>query len=370
MNRLRLVHGRCRFLACLGTVAAAVSVGACSSIGPMTVPRDRLEYSTSVGESWKQQTLLNIVKLRYGDIPTFLEVTQVVAGYQVQTVIGGSVSAGNSNASLVGPFVIGGTASAANTYIDHPTIIYAPLTGVDFIKKLMTPIQPSAVLFMLQSGYSASQIFPIVLDSINGLDNASGRLKRPADPRFLRLTTLMREGQLAGAVQVRIEHPKEGPETSLVVFGTKQDQELTAKSQEIRALLGLKPDTTELKVYYGGYSGKDDEIDMATRSMLQIMVEFAAMIRVPESDVTSKRATPGLTDSAKAAPSGALPMNILVGDKRPRDAHVAVENKGRWFWIADDDVQSKVTFTALMLLFSIADTGVKGSGPVVTIPAQ
>jgi hypothetical protein len=29
-----------------------------------------------------------------------------------------------------------------------------------------------------------------------------------------------------------------------------------------------------------------------------------------------------------------------------------------------------VTFTALMLLFSIADTGVKGSGPVVTIPAQ
>jgi hypothetical protein len=208
------------------------------------------------------------------------------------------------------------------------------------------------------------------LDSINGIANASNRLKRPADPKFLRLTALMREGQLTGALQVRIEHPKDGPETSLMVFGTNKDQELAAKGQEIRTLLGLRPDVNELKVFYGGYSGKDDEIDMVTRSMLQIMVEFAALIRVPESDVTSKRATPGLTDKADAAAAGTFPMNILVSEKRPSGAHVAVENGKRWFWIADDDIQSKVTFTALMLLFSIADTGVKGAGPVVTIPAQ
>jgi hypothetical protein len=363
------VTPRLRIFTCVGLVAAAVSVGACASLGPMTVPRDRIEYSTSIGESWKQQTLLNIVKLRYGDMPTFLEVTQVVAGYQTQTVVGGSLSAGNSNASIVGPFVVGGTASAANTYTDRPTVIYAPLTGVDFIKKLMTPIPPSAVLFMLQSGYSASQIFPIVLDSINGLNNASGRLRRPVDPKFLRLTALMREGQLAGTLQIRIEHPKEGPETSLLVFGTKQGEDGGAK-EEIRSLLRLRPDVNELEVYYGGYAGKDDEIDMATRSMLQIMVEFAAMIRVPAGDVTTKRATPGLTAETGAVPLGAVPVDIRTANERPEDAYVAVEHHKRWFWIADADIQSKVTFTALMLLFSIADTGVKGSGPVVTIPAQ
>ena len=70
----------------------SLSLAACSSIGPTTVPQDRIDYATSIGNSWKDQTLLNIVKLRYGDLPIFLEITQVIAGYQVQTTIGASFS--------------------------------------------------------------------------------------------------------------------------------------------------------------------------------------------------------------------------------------------------------------------------------------
>jgi hypothetical protein len=344
-----------------------LAVAACGSIGPATVPHDRIDYATAIGNSWKEQTLLNLVKLRYGDMPIFLEVAQVIAGYQLQSAIGGSFTAGNFNASLVGPFTAVGTATAAGTYTDRPTVIYSPLTGVDFLKRLMTPVPPSSVLFMLQSGYSAERIMPIVLDSINGINNGSNRLRRPADPNFTRLVELMRVGQLTGAIQIRIEPSKGGAESSVLIFGPSKDPELAARGKELKNILGIKPDLRELRVYYGGYSGKDDEIDMMTRSMLQIMLEYAAVIQVPASDVEQGKATAGLGDTG--APN-VPPLRVLVADAPPKNAHVAVQYDNRWFWIANTDIQSKYTFGIIMLMFSIADTGVKGAAPVVTIPAN
>jgi hypothetical protein len=347
----------------------ACSLSACASIGPATVPHDRIDYGSSIGNSWKEQTLLNIVKLRYADMPIFLEVAQVIAGYQLQSAVTGSFTLGNFTASLIDRLTAAGTATAGSTYTDRPTVVYQPLTGVDFLKRLMTPVPPSSVLFMLQSGYAADRIMPIMLDSINGINNESNRLRRAADPKFTRLVELLREGQLAGAIQIRIERPKDGAESSVLIFGPSRDPQLAAKGTEIKTILGLKPDLRELKVNYGGYSGRDDEIDMMTRSMLQIMLEFAATLQVPESDVAQGKATPGLVEASGAALNGP-PLRVLVADAPPRGAFVAAEYDGRWFWIANNDIQSKYTFGIIMLLFSIADTGVRGSTPVVTIPAN
>ena len=117
------------------------------------------------------------------------------------------------------------------------------------------------------------------------------------------------------------------------------------------------------------YSGRDDEIDMMTRSMLQIMLEFAAVIQVPEVDVLRGKAGPGLVDTQSAALIGP-PLRVQVTDAPPRDSYVSAQYDKRWFWIADNDIQSKYTFGVVMLLFSIADTGARGAAPVVTIPAN
>ena len=153
----------------------AFALSACTSVGPATVPRDRIDYGTAIGDSWKQQTLLNIVKLRYGDMPIFLEIAQVIAGYQVEGTVSAGANAANNTAGIVGPFTSGGSVLAQGKYTDRPTLIYAPLTGNDFLKKLMTPIPPSSVLFLLQSGYSADFVMTMALDSINGINNESKR---------------------------------------------------------------------------------------------------------------------------------------------------------------------------------------------------
>ena len=108
---------------------------------------------------------------------------------------------------------------------------------------------------------------------------------------------------------------------------------------------------------------------MMTRSMLQIILEFAAVVQVPESDVAQGKAGSGLVDTQAGALNGP-PLRVLVTDTPPQDAYVAAQYDKRWFWIANTDIQSRYTFGIIMLLFSIADTGVKGSAPVVTIPAN
>jgi hypothetical protein len=76
-----------------GAALTASAAGACNGIGPPTVGRDRSDYGAAIGDSWKQQTLRN--KLRYGDFPVFMEIAQVIAGYQLQTTVGAGVSAQN-----------------------------------------------------------------------------------------------------------------------------------------------------------------------------------------------------------------------------------------------------------------------------------
>lgn len=352
------------------SVVISIWMAACSSIGPGTVPRDRVDYVNAIGTSWERETLLNIVKLRYGHAPIFFSVTQVVTGYQFQTSLTAGFGAANftPTADVLG---LSGTASAEGQYTDRPTVIYTPLTGIDFLQKLMTPIPPSAVLFVLQAGGNPEILMPITLDSINGINNESRRgMRRTPDPRFSRVAQLVHELQLAGALQVRIQRVKDGNESSLMSFAPSKDPQAETERHALRSLLGLKPDLQKFQVYYGGYSGKDDEIAMMTRSMLEVMFELAADVRVPESDVTEGRAGPGLAAGQADGTSGTPVVNILSGRSVPSDASIAVQYNGRWFWIADTDFRSKTIFGIVMLLFSISDIGTKGTGTIVTVPAN
>jgi len=67
---------------CLFPTALVLMVGlaGCQHIGPRTIMDDRISYNDAISTSWKQQTVLNIVRIRYMDVPEFVDVPSIVNG--------------------------------------------------------------------------------------------------------------------------------------------------------------------------------------------------------------------------------------------------------------------------------------------------
>ncbi|MCG3200761.1 MAG: hypothetical protein NFCOHLIN_00623 [Gammaproteobacteria bacterium] len=344
----------------LALVLAVLFIAACTRVGPDTVRHDRFDYNAALADSWQEQILLNIVKLRYLDTPVFLDVASIVSGYTIESTISAS---GSIFPDLPGEQV---NLGAQGKYTDRPTITYAPLTGPEFVKSLMTPLPPPAVLFLLQSGYAADFVLGIAVDSVNGLQNRRGQGAdpRPADPQFYAVLELLREIQLSGAVEVNIKPMEDKQEAVFMVFQPRA--EIGENGRALRELLGLDPDATEFRVFYGGAARGGRQIAMLTRSMLHIMIELASYVEVPERHVAEQRAVPTAVDPGD---DKHRLIRIHSTAEQPADAFVAVPYHGHWFWIDDRDLISKRTFTFLMLLFTLANQGPTQNLPLVTIPA-
>ena len=350
----------------LGLAATLCSTG-CHSIGPHTVATDRFDYSSAIADSWKQQTLLNIVKLRYSDLPVFVDVSSVVAGYSLQTGIGVGGTLSTANA-IQGNFFNG---SGSAIYTDRPTITYTPLTGQKFLKGLMTPIEPKNIFFMLQAGYPADFVLALTVESLNGVHNrsAAAGAARETEPEFIRLLQLLREVQVAGVLGMRVEENKDHTETTVMFF--RRDNltpEKTAKLGEIRGLLKLPADQQQFKLVYSPVGGGDGELAVGSRSMIQIMTAMASYADVPAADLQDGRATPSLQATNSAGSSA--PVEIKCSAAKPADAFAAVHYRDHWFWVDDRDWRTKRAFTAIMFFFTLAETGGNEKLPLITIPAQ
>mgnify|MGYP000334928031 CR=1 FL=1 len=154
---------------------------ACTSIGPQRLERDNTAYNDALGETWKRQMLLNMVKLRYGDAPVFLNVASLINQYSLEGQISVN-SPGWDQPNNVGPPIAG----AAGLWADRPTITYTPVSGEHFTRSLLTPIQPMSLLSMVQSGWPVEFVFGIAVRAINGVANGTRSilLRQEPDPRF------------------------------------------------------------------------------------------------------------------------------------------------------------------------------------------
>jgi len=351
-----------RIAICIAAAALCGAFTGCVSVGPGTVPRDRLDYSESITESWKRQNLLNIVKLRYLDPPVFVDVGQIVSGYTLETgmTVGGQVSSAQA--------VQGNSASIGGSgrFTDRPTITYVPMTGNKFMGGLIMPIPPDAMFYAIQSGWAADVILNLGVGTINGLKNASRDRDQEADPRFLRVAELLRQIQISGSVGLRLRKGP-GSETSTIVVlrAPNTSQDTLAYIRELRSLLGLSQEATEFTLVYGDIASNDREIAVHTRSLLHVMSSLGQRVEVPAAHLSEGRATFGLST---ADPGAAGTFRIHSSAEEPKDAYVSVRYRGTWFWIDDRDLRSKGGFAIIMLLFTLTDQGTDRALPLLTIP--
>jgi len=331
---------------------------ACGSIGPKKITADRLDYSTVLAESWKKQMLLNIIKVRYLDLPIFLDVGQLVTGYSMETSMnmGGSVAGGTGVGSI----------GASGRYTDRPTITYMPMTGDRFLESFLTPIQPLHVFSLVQSGYPADFILELCLDSFNGLQNRSSSIgvQNEHDPEFFRVLQLMREIQDESGFGLRTRETEDGPVYLIHFRNTRVSEVVRAKSEEIRRLLQIPLDQAEFELVYTPAQGNAGELGVATRSLWQILGAMSMGIIVPDSH--DKRRLVPLLDEIGVKEDALL--HVLSSTEKPKHSYVTVQYEGEWFWIAEDDWDSKRTFSSILFLFTLAGNYGSEGLPTITIP--
>jgi hypothetical protein len=344
-----------------------VVLAGCASIGAHKIEPDRAAFTNAIGESWKSQMLLNIVKIRYGDTPIFLDVASVISSYAMEEQVNFGFNwsqAIQTNFQNVGGY---------GRYTDRPTVTYNPLMGEKFARALMTPIPPPALLSLIQAGYRADVVLRVAVNSVNGVRNrygGGGRLRK-ADPEFYQLTEKLREVQNSGAMGMRVSRGATPGSTSgtVMILKGKTTQEVVGERTAVRQILGLNQTADEFAVAYGSVAKDDREIAILSRSVLEILIDLASYIDVPAVHIEEKRVIASFSDENSAGQPVPPLIRIHSSAGKPGDALVAVPYRGYWYWIDDRDIASKAMFTFLMYIFTLTETGGKDSTPIITIPA-
>ena len=366
-------------------VFSATGLSACGPMGPGKLRNDQLEYSRALGDTQKHEMLLNIVRLRYADPPTFLDTTQVIAGYSVSKSISGGFYA--YPATAVGNYLFGtGTMSLG----ESPTFTYQPVTGQQYAENVVRPISPTVIMPLSLGGLPIDTLLRLTAQSIDGLSNVRGLGAGPSgggSVRFYLLLHDLRQLQIQGAMTIRItsETPpppdskknggksdsngsggsSTGTERSYLVLTSTSDSNLLAIQAEVRRLLHLDPGAEEAEIVYGPYPKHPGQIAILTRSMLAMLTQLAYEVEVPEDDIKSGRTPPTI---GQVGIENRPEVVIHSSREEPDSRYAAVSYNNTWFWISDRDFQSKLAFTMVQVLAALAATN-HTAGAVVTIPA-
>jgi hypothetical protein len=286
----------------------------------------------------------------------------MVAGYTLQ----GTVQAGLQ--ASFGPVASStfGTGQGTVQYTDRPTFTFAPLTGERFVEAYLRPLRPADIMPLIQGGVPIDVLLRLVAQAVGRLQNTHP-LGGPdsGSPQFTQVLEDLRVLQKTGVLRVRVKRDKEEPRLFLY-FDIGFAPATEAVAARVCYLLEIDC-KSELELVYGDHLQQlgRNKIPVLMRSLLGVLAAVAAEIEVPEEDVRE-----GETIATMREPGSRPPIIVVhAGPTKPTASYVAEQIERAWFWVARTDFSSKMAFTILEILKSVAESPSAIAPPALTIPA-
>ncbi|MDP5007796.1 MAG: hypothetical protein NWQ13_02060 [Glaciimonas sp.] len=346
----------------------------CSSIGPEGIRANRIDYNLAVQSTSDQELLLNIIRAHYRDNLYFTSVERIVAAQDLTRSASASFGAGFTK-NWPDPVKSGSsqafTLGAGAAFNDRPTIFYAPIEGEKFVRQMMTPMNPETLALLVYSGWSIDRVFMLALQEVNGLRNAptaSGPTPSyaPEYAAFREATQMLR--QLQREHNLTLER---SVDEQTVVLRLINGQANSAPALRLKQLLQLNPSLDRFTLASGSKQQNEHTIALTTRPLMATLNFLSQGVEVPATDISSGKIrttveSDGVTpfDWQKML-NGVFKVKSSSTPPAAGSTSVAVPYRGVWFYIDDNDLDSKATFVLLTQLISLHSVPPKG-GPTLS----
>lgn len=366
-----------RNLRCVSCAVLLLLVAGCSSVGPKSISSDRGSYNMAVQHTNDQELLLNLVRIRYRDTLYFTNVERIAATQELIQSIGanaGGVQTANSFAgaatanSISGIFARTFSMTPSFSINEKPTVFYAPLEGEKFVRQMMTPMNPDLLLLLVKSGWSLDRVFSVGVQEMNGLKNAptasgTSPSREPEFRDFREAVKLLRMLQREQLIDLAKVTGKDGVELR---FSSKAHQR--KETARLRELLNLAPERDRFRIVAGGEAPDSESIAISTRPMISALNYISQGIDVPPADITSGKVRQTVRANGDSFDWQEMldgVFHVLTSENPPEDPSVMINYRGKYFYIADNDLETKSTFVLLTQLMSLNSTPA-GNAPAMS----
>ncbi len=347
------------------TLTAMLS-GCQSAFGPQALERTHPAYNEAIITSINEQMLQNLVRIRYRDVPFFLEIGSVTASLSLGANAGVDAGVNFGSGDSLSP-------SAGIAYSDKPTISYTPLQGEDLLNSILSPLQLKDILVLTQSGWNISRVFGLCFERINNLynaPNASGPTPK-LEPDHEKYGDLMDALHLLQKSQlIEFGRNKEG---NIVIKLIRDYDEFKNEIDQVYALLELDHSIDEFILNTDFLNMVTSQWTVRPRSISGLLYYLSHNVEAPFSHhhelVTVTKTKFGDTFDWNETPAGRL-FKVKTSSEKPENAYIATHYRGHWFYIEDTNLESKSTFMLLRQLFDLQAGQKQSTGPTLTLPVR